>query len=82
MYLPIGVILMAVFIPTLLLLAFGSESRLSDSLTLSSGVLPWALGFCAIISSVGVILTYFGIRYSAFPGSVLYRLTHLGQRRH
>jgi hypothetical protein len=46
----------------------------------STRLLPWAVAFCVVVIAVTGIALIYGARCAAYPGTLLYRLTHFGPR--
>jgi hypothetical protein len=80
-YLPVGLSILLLFVPTLAILGIGAWFHAVDAFPGSEILLPWAIGFSALVVLVGAIMTFCSIKFSAVPGSLLYRLTHVDRRR-
>ena len=79
-YLPVGLSILLLFVPTLAILVIGAWLHAVDAFPGSEILLPWAIGFSALTVLVGAIMTFCSIKFSAVPGSLLYRLTHVDRR--
>lgn len=79
--LPIGVGAVVVFLPTLVILLVEWRFKTFDYFPGSRLVLPWSIAFAVMFLALGLVLTFYGIRNIAYPGSLLYRLTHATPRR-
>jgi hypothetical protein len=79
-YLPVGIAIIVVFVPTSIALTVRWVLRLSDPTVGYGRLIPWVAGMSSLIALSGIVLTYYGLRCAAFPGSFLYRLTRLKRR--
>lgn len=79
--LPIGIVAVVVFFPTLLILLAEWRFKTFDMFPGAELLLPWAIGLTLIVLALGVGLLFCGLRNVAYPGSLLYRLTHSMPRR-
>jgi hypothetical protein len=79
--LPISVTALAIFLPTLLILLIEWRFRTFDLFPGSDLLLPWSIAIALVLVAFSSVLTFYGLRNSAYPGSLLYRLTHSTPRR-
>ena len=77
----VGTITVVFFAPAVALLTVEMIFNTEDLFPSAQMLLPWAITFSSFFLMIGGVMIFFSIRYSATPGSLLYRLTHLGQRR-
>lgn len=78
--LPIGVTALLFFAPTFVILVAEWCFKGSDEFPGVRIMLSGAISISVIFLVAGLVFTFCGIRNSAFPGSFLYRLTHVTKR--
>ena len=77
----VGTITVVFFAPAVAVLTVEMIFHTEDLFPSAQMLLPGAVTFSSFFLLIGLFLIFCSIRYSATPGSLLYRLTHLGQRR-
>lgn len=74
-------VILLLFAPTLVVLVMEVRYQSFDLFPGGSIVLPWAILFCVLALLAALALLCYSIRCIAYPGTFLYRLTHLAPRR-
>jgi hypothetical protein len=77
----VGTITVVFFAPAVAMLTAEMIYHTEDLFPRPEILLPGAIIFSSFFLLAGGFLIFCSIRYSATPGSLLYRLTHLGWRK-
>jgi len=77
----VGAIMVVFFAPAVAVLTAEMIFHTEDLFPSAQVLLPWAITISSFFLLIGVFVIFCSARYSAIPGSLLYRLTHLGQRK-
>lgn len=79
--LPIATAGLIIFLPTLVVLLIEWCFKTFDLFPGSEILLPWSIVITLVLVALFALMMFCGLRNTAYPGSLLYRLTHAVPRR-